>query len=188
MRSTYLALAACVGLGGYFLVDHDAPAASPAKPRAVRTAKLPSLAITPAVTDDDDESLDLDLDVPSEDEPVEEIRGHEAITDPAEFAMVFDVGGTLYLRLSQEERATARGEALLLENAGVTSVVAPVAASALPAAFRSWVGRSVLVDGTCRARVVGFAEVSRVSGDASDPYSYDEETTACRSRSGPSSA
>jgi hypothetical protein len=47
----------------------------------------------------------------------------------------------------------------------------------MPENFRGWAGRRVLVDGVCAARVVGFAEVSRVSGDppGTDDYYYEEE-------------
>ena len=45
----------------------------------------------------------------------------------------------------------------------------------MPAELRAWAGRTVLVDGVCRARVVGFAEVSRISGEPSNPYHEDAE-------------
>ncbi|MDQ3334426.1 MAG: hypothetical protein M4D80_04630 [Myxococcota bacterium] len=108
------------------------------------------------------------------DEPDEEIRGFTA-AGPEEFAMVFDVDGVTYLRLSQEETATAHGSPRMTETDGMTAVVAPVGVNALPAHFQKWAGRSVLVDGDCRARVVGFAEVSRVTGEAGDEWAYDED-------------
>lgn len=178
MRSTYLALAACAGVGGYLLVDGDAPAAAPAKPsRGVRAAKLPPIVVAPA------RPADLDEDLPAlagEDmvdglDVEEPMRGHDEITDPAEFAMVFSLDGVTYLRLSTEARATRHGTPQLLLDGEVHAVVAPVSTSSLPAEFRSWAGKTVLVNGTCRAQVVGFAEVSRITGEPSDPFRYDDD-------------
>jgi len=171
--ASYLALAACVGLGGYLVSDTEDT--SPAQPaaRSPRIAALPAIAVPPSLPADDTlaptvEDVDpIDVD--------EAMRGHASITDPAEFAMVFAVDGTSYLRLSAEERASVRGAARLVEHDGVFSVVAPVTTDAMPADLRAWAGRSVLVDGTCRARVVGFAEVSRVSGDAGPSWDYEED-------------
>ena len=173
---SYVALGGVVlgiKLAGYVWSTSDAPRA-PAPVAKPRTAKLPAFvapprapalpSIDPIVIEDDDAA-------PAEPEPV---RGLAPIEDPAEFAMVFRVGSTSYLRLSTEERATVRGAAQMREDNGVHSVVAPVPINGMPAALQGWAGKSVLVDGTCRARVIGFAEVSRVAGDSEDMW--DPET------------
>lgn len=97
---------------------------------------------------------------------------------PDAFAMVFEVGGVAYVRLADGERATARGRARLFEERDAVAVVAGVTTAAMPAHLRDWNGKTVLVDGRCRARVVGFAEVSRVSGDppGTEDYYYAEES------------
>lgn len=174
--SSYLALAAFAGLGGYLFVNDTEGSAQPPKPRAQRSAKLPAIAISqPSLPDDeyDDEDLAPELDVVEEDE--EEVRGFAGDLEPEEFAMVFSVDGTSYLRLSTDEEASARGPGKFIDEGGIASVVAQVATAAMPDDLRKWAGRTVLVNGTCRARVVGFAEVSRVSGYASDPHNYDED-------------
>ena len=110
-------------------------------------------------------------------EPVDddELRGHAPIVDPAEFAFVYTVDGVDYVRLSTGERATSRGTPRLITEGDVFAVVAPVSASAMPEQFRAWLGRTVLVDGTCASRVVGFAEVSRVAGMPPEARYYEEE-------------
>ena len=170
---SYLALFACVGGGYLWLRDEAAPAPTAPRP-ATRSAKiaLPQVVMRTDVPDEIDDPPILPSDEP--DEADEELRGLEAPSE-AEFAMVFMVDGVSYLRLSEEEQATAHGAARLTETDGMTSVVAPVAVTALPASYQAWAGRTVLVNGDCRARVVGFAEVSRVTGEAGDPYAYDED-------------
>ena len=172
---TYLGLGTAV-LGGLFLVSRDdakpavqAPVA--AKPRAAKLSVTPPPAL-PAPRDD----IDVDVvDEELEPEEPEVVRGHAPIDDPAELAMVFTVRGTSYVRLSTEESASVRGTAKLVEDDGVTSVIAPIAINALPAQFRGWAGKRVLVEGTCEARVVGFAEVSRISGEREPEWNEETE-------------
>jgi len=178
MRLTaYLALAACVGLGGYLVSDEDTSPARPAA-RSPRIATLPAIAVPPSLPEDDAPAPEIE-DVGTIDIEEEAIRGHEPITDPAEFAMVFAVQGTSYLRLSgddvPDEERVVRGSPEVLEDDGVYSVVVPVALGAVPPELRAWAGRDVLVDGTCRARIVGFANISRVSGEAGDAWDYENE-------------
>jgi hypothetical protein len=120
--------------------------------------------IAPPSLPEDDTADDVD-DVADEDDEVEEIRGMDPIEDPAEFAMVFSVDGDTYMRLANGEEATSHGRERMVDNGTSIAVIAPVSMSALSAEMRRWAGRTVMVDGTCRARVVGFAEVSRVAGD-----------------------
>jgi hypothetical protein len=172
---SYLALATCVGVGGYLLVDDEPAAARPEKSRAVRSAKLPAISPS-AVRDAKIEALSEQIQAIGEElEELEAARGFSLDEDdPEAFAMVFTIDDDVYLRLSVQDTATAHGTARLTSSEGVHSVVAPVATSAMPAALRSWAGRTVMVNGDCRARVVGFAEVSRIMGEAGD-YEYDEE-------------
>jgi hypothetical protein len=100
----------------------------------------------------------------------DEIRGHDPIDDPAELALVFSLDGQTYIQLATESRATSTGTPRLLDDDDVTAVIAPVAPAALPGELRGWLGREVVVDGACRARVVELAEVSRVTGDPSNPW------------------
>ncbi len=48
---------------------------------------------------------------------------------------------------------------------GVDAAIATVALRHVPAAYAAWQGRKVKVDNTCEATVIGFAVVSRLSGD-----------------------
>lgn len=166
---SYLALAGCVVVGGYLLVsDADAPAPQASKASA-RTAAIPAMSPCPPSGAGTPES-EVEADEEIEEEAM---RGLAQLEDLAEFAFVFSLDGESYVRLSSEERALVRGSARMIEEDGVYAVVAPVTTVAMPAELRAWAGRSVLVDGVCRARVVGFAEVSRISGEPSDPYSED---------------
>lgn len=174
---TYLGLGTAV-LGGFLMMsrsEEKAAAQKPvaAKPRAAKFTVTPQ-PVLPA-------SHDIDLDIVDEEEVIEEepeaARGHADIDDPAEFAMVFTIRGTSYVRLSMEEdeRASVRGAAKLVEEDGVTNVIAPVAVNAMPVKLRSWSGKRVMVDGTCSARVVGFAEVSRLAGEREPDWNEEKE-------------
>lgn len=168
---SYLALAGCVAVGGYLLAGDDEPPAHQARVATARPAAIPAMSPRlPSV--DGEQKLEVEVEI---DEEVEEeaMRGLAPLKDLAELAFVFSLDGESYVRLSSEERALARGSARLIEEGEVYAVVAPVTTAAMPAELRAWAGRSVLVDGVCRARVVGFAEVSRISGDPSDPYRED---------------
>ncbi len=166
-----LALAGLVG-GGYLLIGDEPAGPAPKSETPVRRAAIVSTFVAPR-------TLPSLLVAPAEivdDEIVEEeIRGHSPIDDPAELAFVFSIDGVSYVRLSSEERATSRGRERMIEDEGMHAVVAPVTTAAMPESLRGWAGKSVLVDGTCRAKVVGFAEVSRVTGDAADSYDYEPD-------------
>jgi hypothetical protein len=169
---SYLALAGCVVVGGYLLLggDDDAPAQQ-ARVATARTAAIPAMVPRLPSVDREpeiDEEAEIDEDVEEE-----AMRGLTPLEDPAELAFVFSLDGVSYVRLSSEARALVRGTARMIEEDGVYAVVAPVTTAAMPAELRAWAGRSVLVDGVCRARVVGFAEVSRIAGDPADPYRDD---------------
>jgi hypothetical protein len=169
LSPSYLALAGCAVVGGYLLIGDDEAPAQEARAAPVRSAAIPAL--SPRLPSADGEpELEVESDEEAEDEAM---RGLAPLEDLAEFAFVFSVDGVSYVRLSSDERALARGSAQMFEEDGVYAVVAPVTTEAMPAELRAWAGRSVLVDGECRARVVGFAEVSRISGEPSNPYRED---------------
>ncbi len=173
---SYLILGAAVAVGAYAVHSNDTrPTATTQasiadEPRAARVRATAQPSLPREEQDDADENE-------ATEQPDEEIRGHAAIESSDEFALVFSVGPTSYLRLSAEQRATSRGRRRMHVEDGVHSVIASVATSALPHALQVWSGRDVLVNGTCRARVVGFAEVSRVSGQppGSEDYDYASE-------------
>ncbi|MBA3539689.1 MAG: hypothetical protein H0T79_08660 [Deltaproteobacteria bacterium] len=164
LSPSYL-LAACVLVGGYLLVDGMA---SPGGP-AIRNTDVPARAAGTTFVAPRAPAIEPVVEPePGDDSADDAMRGHPPIEDPAELAFVFSVDGVSYVRLSTEESASARGDARLIEEDGVHAVVAPVATAALPANLWAWAGRNVLVDGTCHARVIGFAEVSRVTGESSE--------------------
>jgi hypothetical protein len=114
------------------------------------------------------------------------------------FAFVFELDGAAYMHLQDmdaldleeddgddvdedlgEDVRPARAplprhaQPVLVRMDGIPfAAVAAVQASDVPAAIANWQGREVLVDGACRARVTGFALVSRVY---SEDLSYDEQ-------------
>lgn len=169
---SYALLGTCALVGGYAVVRDNAPSAAPASNAVVAEAGAaprfvppPRPPVLPSI-DVSDEEPATDDDGVSE----EPIRGLDPISGPDELAMVFSVDGEWYLRLSEEERAEARGRARMVVDGYTHSVVAPVSASALPATFADWKSREVFVNGTCRSRVVGFAEISRAAGDPEGGY------------------
>lgn len=147
-------LAGSVGLRA----SHVSPATPPPVVLAPAVLEMPAVAVTAVM-----------------DEPP--IESTDAVVGPDGFAMVFEVDGVSYVRLSMDERATARGPARFVEDKSFSAVVAPVTTNAMPAGLRGWAGKNVVVDGRCAARVVGFAEVSRVSGDppGTEDYYWTEE-------------
>lgn len=163
----------CIAVGVYTL-DHHEPATKPASVTSQRAEaririapRIPTRPPTLDITPVEEPAVAFDDDV---------IRGYEMSEDPAEFEYVFEVDGVSYLRLYSEARAASRGTPKLFADEDGSAVVATVATAAMPAPLRPWAGREVMVNGDCRARVVGFAEVSRVTGDPPDhEYDYDSE-------------
>jgi hypothetical protein len=97
-----------------------------------------------------------------------------------EIHLVATIGHASYLALTEvagdgappDEDVPARpamprhGRFRLLDDAtGPETAVATVRADELDPALRAWAGRLVTVDGTCTARVTGFAIVARLTGD-----------------------
>ncbi|MBA3392519.1 MAG: hypothetical protein H0T89_07745 [Deltaproteobacteria bacterium] len=164
---------ACIAVGVYSL-DHEEPTSKPARITSqhaeaptVIAHRMPTRAPILDITPVEAPAMSFDDDV---------IRGYEMSDDPAEFEYVFEVDGVSYLRLDSEARASSHGTPRLFTDEDGSAVVAAVDTAAMPIALRPWAGREVMVGGECRARVVGFAEVSRVTGDPPDhEYDYESE-------------
>ena len=103
-------------------------------------------------------------------EPAAEIA-HEPPPPPAgaRFAFVFRAGDATYIKLRAVDAGAlpVHGEARVAKQEYADDAIADVDASAVPADERAWLGRSVVLDSGCRARVVAFALVARAVGDAS---------------------
>jgi hypothetical protein len=89
-----------------------------------------------------------------------------------EIKLVFRAGDASYVRLADVERDAAgaivwprHGAPRLVKQDGSEIAIAAVQGADVPAIHRAWAGREVIVDGTCRATVTGFAVVSRLLGD-----------------------
>jgi hypothetical protein len=81
----------------------------------------------------------------------------------SELSMVISIKGTSYAQIGSGDEIK-HGKLQLVEDDGVEIAIANVSERDLPAAYQSWKQRMVLVDGTCEAKVKGFAVVSRVTG------------------------
>ncbi|MGE0547324.1 MAG: hypothetical protein AB7O24_08865 [Kofleriaceae bacterium] len=91
-----------------------------------------------------------------------------------ELALVFEAGGGSYVKLA--DLSTGPDDAhrqvvpphdpfALIDRDGGAAVIGHIPDSDVPAIYRSWKGRTVVVDGTCTATVTEFAVVSRLIGD-----------------------
>lgn len=67
------------------------------------------------------------------------------------------------------------GKLRLATDDGVQSVIGAVATRDVPAAYASWLGKTIKVDNSCTATITGFAVIAQVTGDAS--YTGDEQWT-----------
>ncbi len=115
---------------------------------------------------------------PSLDAPTVAIAGEETVrlyaastakqpTPPPapskELLFVFRAAGQTWVKLSDDE--PRHGKRTLVEDDDATATVADVTAANLPATLRHWAGETITVDGTCTARITGFAVVTRLVGD-----------------------
>ena len=83
---------------------------------------------------------------------------------------VVHAGKETYLKLATvgdgAEAMPVHGEARLVDTEGTSATtVASVTTADVPLAYRTWLGKKVIVDGTCTATVTGFALLSRLVGD-----------------------
>lgn len=177
MRTSLLVLGGLVGVGTY-LVSGDAPAApaaavtvkvdAPVRPRAsvpTATPSLPSLPMTTPVLDE--------VAFEPSDEMMLEVHGLAPLEDESELAMVFSAGGELWMRIAEDAEGVTGGRKEFHEG-DVNAVIAPVSLAALPTELRHFERMTVLVDGTCAARVDGFAKIARAGGQAGEGRFDDE--------------
>ena len=136
---------------------HEQAAALIAAP-AVDPIEVSAVSATPAVDE---------IDAPIEVENVERVAPPIDRADPRQYGFVIEVAGTSYVQLTAnaDETAVKRGRARLVNEDGVYSAVAPIAVAQLPARLHDWIGKRVMVEGTCSAKVVGFARIARLAGD-----------------------
>ena len=96
--------------------------------------------------------------------------------------LVFRAGGATYMKLAEVgeegELVPRHGAPQLREVDYAFASIAPIALEDVPAVFRGWEGKAVLVDGTCTATVQGFDVVARLTGDPGYADTRDEHWTA----------
>ena len=93
----------------------------------------------------------------------------------SEIDLVFRAGGATYMMLApvgdpkDAEAMPKHGRPTLFDRGEAddwqTASIAVVAERDVPLANRRWIGKTVVVDGTCYAKVTGFAVVARLTGD-----------------------
>jgi len=85
-----------------------------------------------------------------------------------DFAFVFEANGTTYVKLADldADDLPAHGKIRLAKDDYIDVAIARVKPGDLPGHLDEWLGRSVVVDGACTAKVTGFAIVSRANGGA----------------------
>ncbi|MBA3454662.1 MAG: hypothetical protein H0T42_16365 [Deltaproteobacteria bacterium] len=94
--------------------------------------------------------------------------------------VVITAGTRSYIKLSDGGTVLPRhGKPKLFEHDWVSTSIAPVADADVPPVHRARKGTEVIVDGTCRATITGFAVVARLSGDTA--YASEEDTWSAAS-------
>jgi hypothetical protein len=153
VSAIYMAVGLGMLGGGIALVAASPSAPVPALPPAAEIAEIAMAVPTPA--------------------PRTAVAASEAPAPVADTVqLLFRAGGATYMRLASVERddegaiAWPRHGAPRLVTEGAAEVaIAAVRDADMPAVHRAWAGKQVVVDGTCRATVTGFAVVSRLVGD-----------------------
>lgn len=88
---------------------------------------------------------------------------------PRDVFLMVSVGGDSYIEVELDAIDEPKHRApRMLDGEPVVTAIADVAAKDLPEYARAWQRRKVIVDGTCEARVTGFALIARLEGNASD--------------------
>lgn len=112
---------------------------------------------------------------------IESIEHTEPPRSPA-LGLVFSADGASYMKLADlggtGDALPAHGAPRLITENYVETAIASVNAADVPAAYRSWADREVVVDNTCRTKVTGFAIVSRLTGDTGYAGTEDKSWTA----------
>lgn len=150
---TYVLRLAAMGLGCGLIGASIMVAAAPA-----RVVQAPPITLTETVT--------VPMMVSAESMPV---------PSRSSFSLVFEADGASYMKLADAPKKQRHGALTMSTGSDyAVSAVALVADADLPAAHRVWKNREVIVDGTCRTTVTGFAIVARVTGETS----YSSESAA----------
>lgn len=108
---------------------------------------------------------------------------HETAAPPralhgGEFAFVVRAGAAHYVELEQLDVEVDHGKPVLEhDDDGIYTAVAPVRTEDVPAAWRPWLGREVVLDGSCTAKVTGFALLARLTGDPGYAEVHDDHWT-----------
>ncbi len=99
--------------------------------------------------------------------PARVVQPIEAAPPPhtTQLLFVFTAGGDSYVRLDDAVATMRYRHAHVVNEDGATAAIAAIDGRDLTSEQRAWLGRSVIVDGTCRAKVTGFAAVARLTGD-----------------------
>lgn len=136
---------------------------------AAGIALLAASSATPAVATAPEIELAVPPPPPAPPKVVQAATETQPVAD--EIQLLFRAGDATYMRLADLER-DADGARMwpphaaprLLNEDGVHVVLADVRDADVPAFHRAWAGKQVVVDGTCRATVTGFAVASRLAG------------------------
>jgi hypothetical protein len=103
--------------------------------------------------------------------PTPPVVAHESVQPlrASELSLVFTAGGATYMKLADisetAEILPKHGKAKLYSDDYIETAVASVSVTDVPRAYRSWLDRHVNIDNTCATKVIGFAVVSRLTGD-----------------------
>ncbi len=80
--------------------------------------------------------------------------------------VIVPAAGATFMKLADlGDKLPRHGKPTLSEHEYTTTSVASIADADVPPVHRAWKGTEVIVDGTCHAKVVGFAIVARLNGD-----------------------
>ena len=83
--------------------------------------------------------------------------------ESSDFAFVFKVGTQTFVKLGSAD-GIEHGRAKHVQADGIDNAIAPVTAN------HPWLGRDVIVDGTCKAKVTELAIVARLTGWDEEKY------------------
>ncbi|MCX5744316.1 MAG: hypothetical protein NT062_17640, partial [Proteobacteria bacterium] len=111
------------------------------------------------------ETADRAIDAVTHDEPIAPAPLAVPANGTIPFAFTMTVGGVTYVVMPNDDGLAPPTRTRLVVDDGVTSAIAPLARTALPAPLRAWFGRTFVVGERCHARVDGFAYVARLTGD-----------------------
>jgi hypothetical protein len=102
-----------------------------------------------------------------------------ALPEPAaDVAIVITVGDDSYVELDRLVDLPRHAATALVQHFDAFTAIAEVAAKDLPGDLRAWKARKASVDGSCEARVTGFAVIGRLRGLARDAEDDLDQWTA----------